>query len=178
MTETLTETAHQPIRALIDGLSETDRQRGEAAEQLLVALETAVHDLESWGERTARHLVEEESEKERIEHDHQSRNERCAMLEHDLGLARARVVDLEKALQQRTKELLEAQEANNALAAELQSVDGVPPLSKEAAPPPSEATPEAPAAAEESSASNGGPSDEEASNSGSVSERFAKLRKK
>ena len=151
MSETSIDSAtHEPLRAVIADAAAADAQWNESQQQLIDGVEATLRQLEEQIERLAEGESAEEARRREAD-EHRRR------LEHDLKLARTRVHDLEEALQQRTEELLKAQAANNALAAELQAAEIDP--SDEVA---------------ESSAS---PAEEpHGEDEASVTERFAKLR--
>lgn len=157
--------AHEPLQALIDELWRTECQHVEAQETSLSALEEAMRVLQEWGDRLEQQETEQTAALEELEAAQRTELEaaeevRCK-LEHDLHAARARIADVEAALQARTEELLHAQAANNALAAELQAVtDSMP----------------APAPAGDP-APDGGVQPKPSAGS-SVSERFSRLRQK
>lgn len=115
--------ATDPLRALVEEWSRVELTRAEDLERMIAPLETAVGQLAEWADRVA---VVEQAEAERLQETEtreQAAEDRRRRLEHDLKLARARVRELEQALQERTEELLRAQAANNSLAAELQSIE-------------------------------------------------------
>ncbi|CAL1151141.1 unnamed protein product [Cladocopium goreaui] len=151
MSDTSTDSAtHEPLRAVIADAAAADAHWSESQHELINGVEETLRQLE---EQIGR-IAEGESAEEQRRHEADAHRRR---LEHDLKLARTRVHDLEEALQQRTEELLKAQAANNALAAELQAAEIDP--SDEVA---------------ESSAS---PAEEpHGDDEASVTERFAKLR--
>ncbi|MEO0530491.1 MAG: hypothetical protein AAF266_07920 [Planctomycetota bacterium] len=115
--------AADPLRALVEEWSRSEVTRAEDLDRLIAPLEEAVERLAEWADRIA--LVEQaEAERQQeAEAREQAAEDRRRRLEHDLKLARARVRELEQGLQERTEELLRAQAANNALAAELQSIE-------------------------------------------------------
>lgn len=131
----------EPIRQAIDDWAAGEEARSASLAELIAELAGSLGDLSQWA-------VGLEGAEAAAAEANAQRDELLRRMEHDLRLSRGRVTDLETQLQQRTQELLDAQAANNALAAQLQEA----PL--DAAPPASE---EAPAA-------------------GGVAERFAKLR--
>lgn len=109
MTTVPVSTAQEPVQALVDQLWEdTIEGSGEHLSQI-DELQQTIHSLLAISEKLSSHLSEE-AEQER-------------KLEHDVTALRNRVIELEKLLQQRTEELLQAQAANNALAAELQQAE-------------------------------------------------------
>lgn len=110
-----TNAAHEPVQALIDRWWDLGVAEAESHEQAITELEQTLRALSDWGQDLANQLEIRETKKQR--------------LEHDVVSLRSRVTDLEKALQDRTQELLRAQEANNLLAAELQQTD-IDPIGK------------------------------------------------
>ena len=109
MTTVPVSTAQEPVQALVDQLwEETVEGSGEHLSQI-EELQQTIHSLLAISEKLSSHLSKE-AEQER-------------KLEHDVTALRNRVAELEKSLQQRTEELLQAQAANNALAAELQQAE-------------------------------------------------------
>lgn len=109
MTTTSLSAAHEPVQALIDRWWELGVSESEAQQQAISELEQTLQDLSEWGQQLAGQLENRETKQQR--------------LEHDVASLRSRVTDLEKTLQDRTEELLRAQAANNALAAELQQAE-------------------------------------------------------
>lgn len=112
-----------PLRALIDEAVDTDSQLGESQQQLIDNVESTFRELEAWVARLEENAAAEAERWNEAEANRQAADEHRRRLEHDLKLARTRVGDLEKTLQERTEELLRAQAANNALAAELQAAE-------------------------------------------------------
>lgn len=175
--------ASEPIRELIAGWQAGEEQLATEYGATLAAIEEAVRELEAVGARMEQRAQEQEAaiEQERAAWRQQEETsaEARKRLEHDLALSRSRVRELERHLQQRTEELLEAQSANNALAAQLQEVtDPLPVLAdhdEDYAEPsaPDDSAESAEPVAAESGPSNAAPDGEE-----SVSERFARLRNK
>lgn len=166
---------YEPVRELIAGWqADEERMSGEFT-ATFAALEQLVQELVAAGDRVGQHAASREAEVQQQlgewQQQQESEQQHRKRLEHDLALSRSRVTELERHLQQRTEELLEAQSANNALAAQLQEItDPLPVIAdhgdtgQEAdhAPAPAPAV-EQPAVAEGES---------------SVSERFARLRSK
>lgn len=156
------ESVRGPLQGLIDDLWQSDRRQAEEQEASLAQLEEAMAALQGWSDRLEEQQAEQEAalnefEVEQLAHLHHAEEHR-KRLDEDLAAARARIAELEGALQTRTEELLAAQASNNALAAELQEIRDTAPL----APPPE------PPAHEDGGAPGGG----------SVSERFKRLREK
>lgn len=160
--------SQEPLRQLIAGWNDDETARSEEFGHSLDAVEAAVRELEQLSGRMEQRLAEVnesmEAERQQARERQESETQRRQRLEHDLGLARSRVVELERHLQQRTEELLEAQSANNALAAQLQEAGDVPFVA-----PLEEAPSEAPHDGPE-------PFTEEPDTEGSVADRFARLR--
>ncbi len=117
MTTASVSAAHEPVQALIDRWWELGVAEAESQEQAISELEQTLQTLSGWGQQLAEQLEDRKTKQQR--------------LEHDVASLRSRVTDLEKALQDRTEELLRAQAANNALAAELQQAE-VEPFSAQA----------------------------------------------
>ncbi len=109
MTTLPTSAVQEPVQALVDQLWEQTVESAQEHSSQVSELQHAIHNLLSVSEKLASHLSEE-AEQER-------------KLEHDVTALRNRVAELEKALQHRTEELLQAQASNNALAAELQQAE-------------------------------------------------------
>ncbi|MEO1495802.1 MAG: hypothetical protein AAFV43_01500 [Planctomycetota bacterium] len=163
--------ANEPIRELIAGWRTGEERMAGEYDATLSAIDEVVRELESVGARMEQRAAEREAEfdqqAERWRQQQETDQQHRKRLEHDLALARSRVREVERHLQQRTEELLEAQTANNTLAAQLQEItDPLPVIVPSDAGDPQ---PSAPAAAD---------AGEEAQNEAesSVSERFAKLR--
>ncbi|MEN0110235.1 MAG: hypothetical protein AAF805_05890 [Planctomycetota bacterium] len=140
--------APDPVRQAIDDWAAGEDARSASLAELIAELAGSLGELSEWA--AARESAEAEDAAA-----HAERDELLRRLEHDLRLSRGRVADLESQLQQRTRELLEAQAANNELAAQLQEA----PLQEAALDPPGEDATDADDAA-----------------AGSVAQRFARLR--
>lgn len=131
---TLESPVEEPLRELVDDWSRSESGRAEELQRLLEPIEQALGQLGEWAERAS---VAEQSEAEARRDSaekEQAAEQRRKKLEHDLKLARARVTELERSLQERTAELLRVQAANNELAAQLQEIGDDEPLVEASAP--------------------------------------------
>lgn len=115
--------ATDPLRALVEEWSHAEVTRAEDLNRMIAPLEEAVGQLIGYADQIAVTEQTEAEHREEAATREQAAEDRRRRLEHDLKLARARVRELEQALQERTEELLRAQAANNSLAAELQSIE-------------------------------------------------------
>ncbi len=118
----------EPLHELVDDWTRAESDRSEELKRLLEPIEEAVGQLGEWADRIA--AAEQAAAEARREAStkEQTSEERRRKLEHDLKLARARVAELERSLQDRTAELLRVQAANNELAAQLQEIGDDEPL--------------------------------------------------
>lgn len=120
--------ASEPLRGLLDDFIDNEQSRSDELARLLEPVEQALSQLADWAdrldaaERAAGEANQQAAAQERAADD------RRRKLEHDLRLARARVLELERSLQERTEELLRAQAANNDLAAQLREIGDDEPL--------------------------------------------------
>jgi hypothetical protein len=138
MIATINDAARETVQSLLDRWWDDESQLAAECEASLVALDETLRELDGWGDRFAREQVTREAAGRLRDADRAAADEHRRRLEHDLAIARARVHDLERALQERTEELLRAQASNNALSAELQSMIDAWPLT-EGLPPGSDA---------------------------------------
>lgn len=111
-----------PLGQLVVQWSEAESARAEDLERLLNPIEQSLEKLTQWADQLAQDQQANEAEREEMAQREAAGEERRRLLERDLKLARNRVAELEQTVQGRTEELLKAQAANNALAAELQAV--------------------------------------------------------
>lgn len=127
---TLESPVEEPLRELVDDWSRSESGRAEELQRLLEPIEQALGQLGEWAERaSAAEQSEAEARRDSAEKE-QAAEQRRKKLEHDLKLARARVTELERSLQERTEELLRVQAANNELAAQLQEIGDDEPLAE------------------------------------------------
>ncbi len=171
-----------PIGPLVAQWSEAESSRSEQLEQLLGPIEQSLEQLSQWADRLAADQQSQEAERQETAQRESAAEERRKLLERDLRLARNRVAELEQTLQDRTEELLRAQAANNALAAELQAVgDDLPDDLDDEPPEPQPLEIDDALAAEAAEANEPelamACAEGESDLSGGVAERFARLRR-
>jgi chromosome segregation ATPase len=121
-TATLDAPAVEPLRGLMAGLA--DAEAGRAAEllTLLEPIERALGELNEWADRLDAAEQAAANAQQQFASQERAADQRRRKLEHDLRLARDRVIELERSLQERTEELLRVQQANNELAAQLREI--------------------------------------------------------
>lgn len=117
----------EALSALFEDWSKAEEASENQAWDLLQPIEEAFARLDDLAAQLAEADQAEAAAREDAERRIQAAEEHRQKLEHDLKLARDRVTDLEESLQQRTEDLLEAQNDNNELAAQLQAIDSQPP---------------------------------------------------
>ncbi|MGL4513202.1 MAG: hypothetical protein ACRCT8_08935 [Lacipirellulaceae bacterium] len=130
MVATVNDAARETVQALLDAWWDDESQLAAERDASLEALDESLKALDGWGDRFAREQVTREATTRLRDAERAAADEHRRRLEHDLAVARSRVFDLERGLQERTEELLRVQAANNALSAELQSMIDAWPLSE------------------------------------------------